>query len=78
MTTKVIPERRIKICDCCQGEMDGKNSRQDGGLTIKADALDHHGHAVADASRMLDLCDGCLHDVTLAVDAVIAAKKARS
>lgn len=75
MTTKIIPERRIKICDCCQVEMDGKNSRQDGGLTIKADALDHHGHAVADASRKLDLCDSCLHEVAGCIDGVIAAKR---
>lgn len=76
MTTKTIPAQTIKVCDCCGVTMGRNNSRQDGGLTIKADALDMYGHAVADASRKLDLCDSCLHLITKAIDAAIATKGA--
>ena len=74
MTTKTIPAQTIKVCDCCGATMDRKNSRQDGGLIIKADALDMYGHAVADATRKMDLCDSCLHRVTKAIDETIAAQ----
>lgn len=78
MSTKTIPARIIKTCDCCQKEITTANSRQDGGLHIKAAALDFSGAAVADASRKLDLCDACLGHVCTAIDAAIQARAAAS
>lgn len=76
MSTKSIPAQTIKTCDCCGVVMDSKTARQDGGLVLKADALDMHGIAVADASRRIDLCDTCLYVVGTAIDTAIAAHKA--
>lgn len=74
MSTKTIPAKTIKTCDCCGSVMDSRNSVKDGGLVLKAHALDMHGAPCADATRQLDLCDSCLYDVTKAVDAVIAQR----
>lgn len=75
MATKIIPAQTIKTCDCCGCEINSKTSRKDGKLTLKMDALDMHGHACADGSRVLDLCDSCLWDVEKGIDAVLASKK---
>lgn len=58
MSTKTIPAQTIKTCDCCSVTMDGQNSRQEGKLTLNANALDMHGHACADATRKFDLWQG--------------------
>lgn len=72
MSTKTIPAQIIKTCDCCSVTMNGQNSRQEGRLTLNAHALDMHGHACADATRKLDLCDSCLYKVGKAIDAALA------
>lgn len=71
MSTKTIPAQTIKTCDCCGVTMTAQNSRQEGKLTLNAHALDMHGHACADATRKLDLCDSCLYVVGKAIDAAI-------
>lgn len=79
MSTKTIPSQIIKSCDRCGVTMDGKNSRQEGGLVLKAHALDMQGSPCADATRTLDLCDSCLCKVTKALDEALllpAAPKA--
>ena len=78
MSTKTIPAQTIKTCDCCGVTMGGLNSRQEGKLTLNAHALDMYGHACADATRKLDLCDACLSDVTKAIDSVIATRNPQS
>lgn len=77
MSTKTIPAQTIKTCDACGVVMDGRNSRQDGALTLKAHALDMQGSPCADATRKLDLCDVCLYAVGKAVDTAIAARAAQ-
>lgn len=72
MTTKIIPAQTIKTCDGCGVTIDSQNSRQEGKLTLNAHALDMHGHACADATRRLDLCDSCLYKVAQAIDSVLA------
>ena len=74
MSTKTIPAQTIKTCDCCGVVMDGRNSRQEGALVLKAHALDMQGARCADATRKLDLCDSCLYDVSKAVDTAMAAR----
>lgn len=74
MSTKTIPAQTIKTCDCCGIVVDRKNGRQEGGLVLKAHALDMQGSPCADATRKLDLCDRCLYDVTKAVDVVLTMK----
>lgn len=74
MSTKTIPAHTIKTCDCCGSVMDSRNSVKEGGLVLKAHALDMQGSPCADATRRLDLCDSCLNDVAKAVDTVIASK----
>lgn len=71
MSTKTIPAQTIKTCDCCGTTINRNNSRQEGGLTLKAHALDMQGAACADATRNLDLCDSCLYAVGKAIDAAI-------
>ena len=72
MSTKTIPAQVIKTCDGCGVIMDRGNSRQSGGLVLKADALDMQGSPCADATRKLDLCDSCLYKVGKAIDAAMA------
>ena len=72
MSTTTIPAQTIKTCDCCGVTMTTQNSRQEGQLTLNAHALDMHGHACADATRKLDLCDSCLYKVGKAIDAALA------
>lgn len=74
MSTKTIPAQTIKTCDCCDVVIDKRNGVQEGGITIKAHALDMQGSPCADATRKMDLCDRCLYDVGKAVDAVFAMK----
>lgn len=74
MSTKTIPAQTIKTCDCCDVVMDGRNSRQDGTLMLKAHALDMQGSPCADATRKLDLCDSCMWHVGKAVDAALFAR----
>lgn len=78
MSTKIIPAQTIKTCDSCGVVIDGRNARQEGALTIKAHALDMYGDPCADATRKLDLCDGCLFQVAKAIDAAIDAAKGES
>lgn len=73
MSTKTIPAQTIKTCDCCGVTIDPQNSRQEGKLTLNVHALDMHGHACADATRKLDLCDSCLYKVAKAIDSVLVA-----
>lgn len=75
MSTKIIPAQTINTCDSCGVVIDGRNARQEGALTIKAHALDMYGNPCADATRKLDLCDGCLFQVEKAIDTAIAAQK---
>lgn len=72
MSTKTIPAQTIKTCDCCDTVMNGKTARQEGALILKAHALDMQGHACADATRKLDLCDRCLYKVGKAIDDCLA------
>lgn len=72
MSTKTIPAQIIKTCDGCGVTIDSQNSRQEGKLTLNAHALDMHGHACADATRKLDLCDSCLYKVSEAIDTALA------
>lgn len=76
MSVTSIPAKTIKNCDCCKVVMDNKTARQEGALTLKAHALDFQGCPVADATRRLDLCDGCLYTVGNAIDAAIASASA--
>lgn len=70
MSTQIIPEKKIITCDCCRKQIEGAvTRRQGGGLHIKRDALDWHGHACADASVKFDLCDDCLGKVCNAINA---------
>ncbi len=73
MSKKIIPAQTIMTCDGCGVVMDARNSRQDGGLTLRAHALDMQGSQCADATRKLDLCDSCLYAVGKAIDAAISA-----
>lgn len=76
MAVKTIPAQTIKTCDCCDVVMDGKNSRTEASMTLKAHALDMQGSPCADATRKLDLCDSCAYGVTKAVEESILAKRA--
>lgn len=76
MSTKVIPQQTIKTCDACLRVIDGRNSRESGGLILKRDALDMQGSACADASVKLDLCDRCLSTVDKAINDAVAAARA--
>jgi hypothetical protein len=76
MAVKTIPAQTIKTCDCCGTVMDGRTSRQEGGLTLTAHALDMQGAPCADATRKLDLCDSCLYAVTKAVDHALGSTRA--
>lgn len=71
MSTKTIPAQIIKTCDGCDVKIDAQNSRQEGKLTLNVHALDMHGHACADATRKLDLCDSCLYKVAKAIEAAL-------
>ena len=75
MSTKTIPAQTVKICDCCQVVMDQRTARQEGGLTLKASALDMQGSPCVDATRKLDLCDSCLYAVGKSIDTAIAAQQ---
>lgn len=75
MTIKTIPAQTIKTCDCCNKQIDRKNSVKDGKLTLKQDALDMQGSPCADATRIMDLCDNCLWDVNKALDVVLEKAK---
>lgn len=78
MAIKTIPAQTIKSCDSCGVTMDARNSRQEGGLVLKAHALDMYGSPCADATQKLDLCDSCLYTVTKAVDAAIETMRPKS
>lgn len=78
MSTTTIPSKTIKTCDCCGVVMDNSTARKEGGLSLKAHALDMYGHACADASRNIDLCDSCLHLVTQAINSAVAAFKEKA
>lgn len=58
MSTKVIPEKRIFVCDCCQRENQARKSNAT--LYLKADGCDWSGAAVGDASERWEFCDECL------------------
>lgn len=73
MAVKQIPAKTIKTCDRCGVVMNGSNDRQEGGLTVKAHALDMQGSPCADATRKFDLCDSCLYTVAKAIDAAMSA-----
>lgn len=77
MSTQTIPEKKIITCDCCRQQIEGAVTRREGGgLHLKRDALDWHGHACADASVKLDLCDSCLGKVVKAVNETCASVRA--
>ena len=78
--TAVASEYRSqhRKCDCCGVVMDGRNSRQEGALVLKAHALDMQGAPCADATRKLDLCGSCLYDVSNAVDTAMAAARSQA
>lgn len=75
MSIKNIPAQVVKTCDACGVVMDSKTSRKEGKVTIKQHALDWNGHAVADGTVAMDLCDGCLSTVAGAVSAAISSIK---
>lgn len=70
MSTRTIPAQVIQSCDCCSDVLSPENHREEGILQIRANALDLHGIACADASRSLDLCDACLQRMSRAIDMV--------
>jgi len=82
MSTQNIPAKSITSCDRCKavvsdGKARGTNWAYGGGLTLRRNALDHAGAAVADDSRMYDLCDPCLHAVAQAIAAAMEPPKRR-
>ena len=76
MSTKTIPAQVIKTCDCCTRVITRSNSRQDGKLTLKRDALDMQGAPCADATIVMDLCDSCLDAVAEAIRTTANATRA--
>lgn len=73
-----LPEKTIVTCDICKRSTDGEPRtywRQNGGLVLKRDALDMHGHPCADASVRLDLCDVCLQKVSEAINGLAEVHK---
>ena len=67
MTTKVIPEKRIFICDCC-GKEDPRRVKK-AVLTISRHALDYLGQAAANGTRSIELCDTCESDIVEVINA---------
>ncbi len=71
MAIQTIPARTVVTCDRCGVVKNGKNDKQEASLLLKSHALDMHGHACADASRRIDLCDSCLYVLSNAIDAAM-------
>lgn len=69
MSTTIIPAKTIVTCDCCAAECNQQNRREMGELNLRQHGLDMAGHAVADASIHLDLCDRCLGALRAVVNA---------
>lgn len=66
---RVIPQQTIVTCDCCRKEMTKADYKRNGAITIKQDALDYQGAAVANANiRRDDLCDSCLDQLREAIE----------
>ena len=74
MAIKTIPARTIKTCDCCGVEIKATNGCKEAKLTLKQHALDMQGSACADATCILDLCDGCAWTVSEAINKAVAAQ----
>ena len=72
MTTQIIPESRITLCDCCNCRCDktlGYGRRvQEGRIDIKQHALDMLGSPAACGDISLELCDSCLNRITTAMN----------
>ncbi len=59
---KLIPEKRIFVCDCCKRTEDKHVSMRrsmKANLHMNRSALDWQGNAVGDGSYRYDLCDEC-------------------
>ena len=57
MATKIIPEKRIFVCDVC-GEENGHRKKR-AVLKIEKSALDYVGDPVCDGTVAWELCDAC-------------------
>jgi len=70
MSTKVTPEKRVVVCDCCQREVGalGVWRKQNGSLMLNRDLLDYQGYPCASGNTKLDLCDNCLPCISGAIN----------
>lgn len=73
MSVQIIPEQTIVHCDLCGKRKGLGDFRKDAKLTLKQDALDFQGFAVANGTCAWDLCDSCAGQVGMAID-VLKAK----
>lgn len=71
MSVKYVTAKTYKICDACGATCTHSNSPSEAVLTLRANALDYQGGAVANATRILDLCDKCFCKIGRAIDAAI-------
>jgi len=78
MSTKIIPEIKVVVCDCCQREVGtlGVWRKQSGSLILNRDSLDYQGYPCASGNIKLDLCDNCLSCISDAINS--ACDKVRS
>ena len=75
MSIKVIPEKRLVICDACLIHCDvsiGFLRKHEGRLIVRQHALDRYGNRAADGTYEMDLCDNCLASLNQALDRELA------
>lgn len=60
MSIRVIPEQRLRICDCCDVEMTAANSRSEGSLKLNRTVPARGGQPGSRHELDMDLCDRCL------------------
>lgn len=66
MATRMIPEKRIFICDCCLRE--NQPRRMEGKLIFTGHALDYNGDPAACGDWSKELCDECYRMIATAIN----------
>jgi len=68
------PAKTIVACDGCKRQMYPHGPayhRQNGGISVRRDALDFQGAPCANAGMSFDFCDDCLPKVTDAINEAV-------
>lgn len=66
MATKIIPEKRIFVCDCCGKE--NARRKMNTVLVFQCSALDFVGDPVGDGTTKSELCDDCAIKIREAIN----------